>query len=329
MVIRVAATILEKVDYPEDALAACGLCLEELHSMPAVQRIFSVELEKRFMARFSKDERRKIISTVCQLNRVIYDVTQTVGKDVHFWIWPFVDTGEGKVDPLRDSRVTEVLRKQGMDHCCVTPWSFGQEGEEEHKLKDPRGIATNTKGQFIVADFRDRNAKVFDSSGKFLYGFRPQTDEVNTWLDICDVATDRNDNIYVLVNLKKPGTDPYASIMYVCVNTADGLNHKFAVKRGAWYVSMAVNDNGTLLVLVGLGGPVDMYKTDGQFVHRFEKGIWKNASSVTCDNNGRVMLLDRNDFLCFTCTCIVSRATILTSLEWKPLLTIPGFHFTN
>ena len=39
MIIRVAATILEKVDYPQNALTACRLCLEELHSMPAVQGI--------------------------------------------------------------------------------------------------------------------------------------------------------------------------------------------------------------------------------------------------------------------------------------------------
>ena len=43
-------------------------------------------------------------------------------------------------------KVDEVLKKQGMEHCCVKPWSFDQEGEEEHKLKWPRGIATNHRG---------------------------------------------------------------------------------------------------------------------------------------------------------------------------------------
>ena len=32
----------------------------------------------------------EIISTVHQVNRLIYDVTQTVGKDAHIWIWPSV-----------------------------------------------------------------------------------------------------------------------------------------------------------------------------------------------------------------------------------------------
>ena len=32
----------------------------------------------------------EIIFTVHQVNRLIYDVTQTVGKDAHIWIWPSV-----------------------------------------------------------------------------------------------------------------------------------------------------------------------------------------------------------------------------------------------
>ena len=60
-------------------------------------------------ALFSKDERRKIISSVSHVNRVIYDVTLTVGKDISFWNWPTVDTGEEKVDPLRVRRVTKFF----------------------------------------------------------------------------------------------------------------------------------------------------------------------------------------------------------------------------
>ena len=58
---RVMATILETVDNPEVALAACKVCIEELHSLTAVKECFTVELKKGFWARFSKDERRAII----------------------------------------------------------------------------------------------------------------------------------------------------------------------------------------------------------------------------------------------------------------------------
>ena len=143
---RVMATILETIDNPEHAIEPCRVCLEELNSLSAVQNSFNVQLKKGIQALrglVGKDERRKIISSVCHVNRVIYDVTQTVGNGVPLWIWPAVDIGEDKVDPLRDGRVAKVLRTQEMEHCYV-PWSFGQEGEEEHKLKNARGIATNS-----------------------------------------------------------------------------------------------------------------------------------------------------------------------------------------
>ena len=203
---RVMATILETVYNPVDALAQCKVCIEDLHSMSAVQNSFDVQLKKGIQAvrvLFSKEERREIITSVCHVNRVIFDVTLAVGKSVSVSIFPVIDTGKEKVEILWDERVTKVLRKQGMEHCCVTRWLFGQEGEEEHKLKDPTGIATNSSGQFIVADHLDRKVKLFDSSGKFVKHFSVPTDDVNTKLYIEDVDTDMNDNIYVMARLRK------------------------------------------------------------------------------------------------------------------------------
>ena len=150
---RLMATILETVDNPSDALAACRVCLDELHQVPAVKEYFKVELEEglRLRARFNKDERRQIIFSVCHANRVIYDVMNMLGS-VKRWTLPYVETGKEKVDPLRNERVVKALKKQGNEHCCLLRWSFGQEDEQKHKLKDPLGIATNTKGQFLVAD---------------------------------------------------------------------------------------------------------------------------------------------------------------------------------
>ena len=169
---RVMVTILEKVDTPADAIAPCKVCVEDLHGLPAVQEYFHVELTKGVRARFGKDERRKIIADVYRVNFVIYRTILMACLGIgnrELTNWPCVISGEYKVDPLRDERVAIVLRKQGMEHCCVTPWSSGQEGEEEHKLKDPRGIATNSSLQFIVGDINE--VKMFDSNGQFTQRF--------------------------------------------------------------------------------------------------------------------------------------------------------------
>ena len=208
---RVMATVLETVDNPVDAVAPCKVCIKELNALSAVQNSFDVQLKKGIQGvkgLFSKEERRKIICSVCHVNRVTYDVTQAVGKEEPFWMWPAVDTGEGKLDPLRDGRITEVLCKQDMEHCCVTPWSLGQERDGEQMLKKPVAIATNSRGQFIVADLGESNVKVFDTKGKFmdLFMIFLPSDGKSQVLRIFDVASDMHDSFYVPVELYNPKT---------------------------------------------------------------------------------------------------------------------------
>ena len=269
---RVMATILETVDDPEIALAACRVCIEELHSLSAVKECFTVELKRGFWARFSKDERRAIISATCHVNRTIYDVILMVSfgnNQLSANNWPCVDTGEEKVDPLFDGRVSKVLQKQGMEHCCV-PWSFGQEGEKEHKLKVPMGIATNADRQFIIGGSSDKSVKVFDSSGKFVLQFHFERNDTETGLRVFDVATDvNNSNIYVLVGLGEYGAEREVQVFS---QTAD-LLHKFPV-RGEGRSRLAVTDNKVLVSVLVLTGwtTVHVYEHEGNMYTAFEKG---------------------------------------------------------
>ena len=283
----------------KNALPECEECLQKLHSLPAVQDNFKVELDKAILnvrGRVGKDERRKIISTVCQINRAIYNATRAVGRDA--LVWPLVDTGEDKVDPLRDGRISKVLHKVNMEHCSLL-WSFGQEGEEEHKLKDPCGIATNHRGQFLIADNGDKTVKVFDSNGKFDFRFNPQTDDADTELDILDVATaGEDDKIYLLVELKKPGAEKWENEVRVFKKSAD-LQHKFPVRRGHWVagdtltVSSSGKQRGKILLL--RGDVVDVHEPSGEFVCSFGGGMFKHATDITATCDDRVMIVDRDD----------------------------------
>ena len=290
---RLMATLLETVDNPSDALAACRVCLDELHQVPAVKEYFKVELEEglRLRARFNKDERRQIIFSVCHANRVIYDVMNMLGS-VKRWTLPYVETGKEKVDPLRNERVVKALKKQGNEHRCLL-WSFGQEGEKEHKLKHPTGIATNTKGQFLVADDGDKTVKVFDSNGKFDFSFNPQTDKADTELYIRDVATAGEDNkICLLVTLEKPWVITEVQFFN---ETAD-LQHKFAVKRGAWRGRLTVSkgkQRGKILLLTG--NVVDVHEPSGELVCSFGEGVFQMAIDMTATCDGRVMIVDQKD----------------------------------
>ena len=207
MGVRLMATILEKIDNPVDSLDACISGLNELHSMPFVTENLIVELEGGMKSKFGRDDRRQIISSVCQINRTIFNFTLLVRTEKVFSFWPFIEIGDEKIDPLRDSRVLVTLRKQDMDDYSLA-WSFGQEGEiENQRLKAADSIAANSVGQFLVVDSKDDCVKIFDTCGKFAKSFSPYDMDEFKKTDygmfgplygIVSVATDRDDNIYVL-----------------------------------------------------------------------------------------------------------------------------------
>ena len=295
---RVMSTILETIDNPEIALAACRVCIEELHSLSAVQECFTVELKGGFRARFSKEERRAIISATCHVNRTIYDVILMVSfSNNPLYDWPCLDTGEEKVDLLFDGRVSKVLQTQGMEHCCVTPWSFGQEDEEEHKLKYPKGIATNADGQFIIADESDESVKVFDSSGKFVLQFHLERNDTETGLHVFDVATDMNNsNIFVLVGRWRYGAEREVQVFS---QTAD-LLHKFPL-RGEGWGRLAVTNNKVLVWTRWTTVHVHVYEHEGRYVGSYGEGILKDAFDVAIAGpDGQIMILDGSCVFIFT-----------------------------
>ena len=305
---RLMATILETVDNPTDALAACRVCLDELHQVPAVKEYFKVELERgvRLRARFNKEKRRQIIFSVCHVNRVIHDVMQVLGIR-NPWTLPLVDTGKEEVDPLRDGRVVDALTKQGLKHSSVL-WSFGQ---EEDRLNEPVGIATNTKQQFLIADnWPGRSlswvntcthGKVFDNNGKYVFSFLPRFDyadvevEVNVW-DIATCSEDMDGKIYLLVTLKKRVALEQKMEVQVFNNTAE-LQHKFLVRN-----SSVLSLRGRLQltvsrkkVLMLTANAIDVYELSGEFLGRFGDGVFKDATDISATCDGRITILDQGD----------------------------------
>ena len=190
MAIRLMATILEKAENPADSLAVCIMSLKELHLTQFVKENFKVELTGGFKAKLHSDERRQIILSVCQLNRMIHDVCVIVREKGMLFNWPYIEIEKERVDPLRDSRVGKTLSELDMGECSVT-WSFE---------KSAISVATNSCGQFLVVDQKDGCA-VLDDMGKFsAYSFGPPAEEKNFAQAISAVATDGHDNVYLAVN---------------------------------------------------------------------------------------------------------------------------------
>ena len=301
---RLMATVLETIDSPEDAILPFKLCIEELNGLPVVQQCLKEQFKTRKAVRglFKKRKRRKVITGVYLANLVAYRVRQITSVKEPLPQWPMIDTGKEKVDLLRDQRVTEILFKQGMENCNVS-WILGHDGEEEHRLNDPRDMATNSSKQHIVAD-NDLTIKVFDNSGKFVQRFRlppliddsgeePSIDSEQVYL-----ATDINDNIYVLVR-EESREDSHWIFSF---NKTAEQHHRFRVRTMGFDFSVykpSVSDNGKVVVLKGNRRRgyyiVDVYETDGQFYCSFGEQIFRNPCEITTVSNGRVMVMEEWD----------------------------------
>ena len=296
---RLMATILRTIDNPTDALAACRVCLAELHQVPAVKQCFKVELERglRLRALFKKDERRQIIYSVCHANRVIHDVMQMCGIR-NLWTLPVVDTGKEKVDPLRDGRVVDALMKQGLENCCLQ-WSFGlvkgQEKPDKHMW--PMDISINAKQQFLMVvldpDLHTCTVEVFDSNGKFVFNFKPKSEDADATVIIWSVATsDVDDNIYLLVNVELKGKKNEKNEVQV-FNKAAELQHKFPVRRvWLWRNRLRVTRNKVLMLSSSV---VDVHELSGEFVCRFGEELRMCATDIAATCDGRVMIVDSRD----------------------------------
>ena len=140
---------------------------------------------------------------------------------------------------------------------------------------------------------------MFDRNGKLVKHFSLPTDDVIIKSYIVDVATDMNDNIFVLTLVAERRYESFCWV-YKLTKTAE-LHHKFRLRgEGCEFERrLSVSDTGKVVTLANSGSVVEEYDSDGEFVRNFGEEILKFAKDITVANDGRVLVLDsdENSFL--------------------------------
>ena len=304
MSIRIMAKILENMEDASIALLSCRSFLRELNSLSDVQDIFRLAVTSTGKkSPFNLEENIRIFAGVFHLNRMVFDVFQLAFKNKVPWDFPPIIAKDGgklvhRIDPLRDVRVAEALsrlhhqKKKETLLLSVTEFSVVRLfGTEKTKLISPRDITSNNQGQIIVADNGDRFIKVFDKSGECVQSFFALPSYLADE-DICGVATDHEDNIFVLVMIDK-------FHFKVFLFDKDGqLLNKFPLKEGV-HSSMVINQRGELLVLVEEKDTkrfaVQKYKTsNGKSDKIFGQDILEEPKDITVTHGGHCLVLNRN-----------------------------------
>lgn len=300
---RIVATIMEALGNPAEALTECWHCLERLHSLPGVKNSFEYLDE----GMFQKKKRREIVATVYQINHVVYNVAQSVGHAVNVWKWPFIKTEWDRLDPLRDARITEYLKKEpAMSHCCVQlPSIIDHERDDAQQLKSPWGMASDTNGNFIIADHRSNCVKVFDGQGKFQQAFSPDLGASNDsgtnheGCEVFDVATDVRDNIYILSKSVMHGEMKYGIFVKSSAQMSNLHYLRNELLPWSWHLpSLTVTEDDKVLVRGKLRSDkhvVDVYDINGKFICCFGDDKLKNPIAISAANGSTTIVLDKDE----------------------------------
>lgn len=197
MKFRVAATMLEFIAEPEVAVVLCKNYLEQLNSLPEVRRVFSVRFGSFNLRQlFCEMKREALISSVVSINRILWEYLHLCSKGDEFLRnWPEIPVDSShKIHPVLSREV-----------CRGYFWSFGEFGADPAQLNGPVDIATNSKGDFLVADRYNFQIKVFSRDGALservcelalLQTFNEDTVVTNLLHPQC-IDVDKNDRVYI------------------------------------------------------------------------------------------------------------------------------------
>ncbi|XP_067024841.1 uncharacterized protein [Acropora muricata] len=312
---RIMATILEKVDCVPDAIAACILCLEELHSMPAVKKSLDVHLQQGFKSMFNKAEREDTIRSVCRMNRVIFHIAEIVEEDTDISLWPCIDRGEDKVDPLRDVRVTQTIEKEDPQYFLLKTWPFFQEGEETMNfILSCWFITINSKGQLMIAATDDNVEcvllKLFDRNGNLLQSLQLKLPVTESDADyrrrVIGIASDRAKNVFLLTwMLIQDGLKFFREIVIV-FDQHGNFQHEFETCGYRTCSCIAVSDDSKVFVAARVGKKVKrdcllVYNFNGVLLNSIGNGLLRSVKDMTFIDleGGRIVVLSCGIFIGF------------------------------
>ncbi|XP_044182260.1 uncharacterized protein LOC122963047 [Acropora millepora] len=298
---RILATILEKVDRVPDALASCRFCLEELHSIPAVKKSFDIHLQQGFKSRFNKAEREDTIRSVCRMNRVIFHIAEIVEEDNDISLWPCIDRGEEKVDPLRDVRVTQTIEKEDPQYFLLKTWPFFQEGEKTMNFRDWL-ITINSKGQLMISATDDGNAecvllKLFHRNGNLLQSLQLRLPVTESDADyrrrVIGIASDRANNVFLLTGMLTLGRSLRGTV--IVFDQLANFQHEFDVDGYLIGSCIAVSDDSKVFVSAKVGerGCVRVYNFNGVPLNSIENRLLESVKEMRSidSESGRIVVL--------------------------------------
>ena len=188
--LRVVARILECLENPNLTTTACALFLQELHSLSAVQEIFSVYLRGGLKSVLNKAERFDNIKSVMLTNFAVFDFMATFGskyRDVE--TWPTIELSGRNFNPARGWY--EVWRQAPSDETLLPPKHLVTEGIRPHVA------VVNSRSEIITRKSGALRVTSRTNESKTVNFPDPENGEIIDQV-LMALAVDTKDNVYAI-----------------------------------------------------------------------------------------------------------------------------------
>ena len=292
--LRVVARILESgLDDPDAATTACLLSLEELHGLPAIQKMFSVFIKGGLKSMLKKAERLENIMSVLSTNLALYNFAfKYCSESQNPFTWPVIELTGRTFHPILNAQ--EVLLK--------TSRSKEFAPQLNRVFIDSRiyleNFAVNSQGDIII---------VYDDKIRIIYstGFRkdftfPEPTETNVvYGRALDVAVDISDNAYAVSLLQtrdENGEGKCEFVLYVFdenYETIVSALHFLTATDMMSRVKIAVDQNQNLYMITHWDNQVYVVDNAGKLKFKFKRD-GHNLDSLSISNNNDVMIVSNN-----------------------------------
>ena len=212
--LRVVSKILECLQDTKAAVAGCMLFLEELHNLPGIGETFTTYFKGGMKSKLHKDSRSENVKSVLSLNFAILEFAAKFSSELpNMKNWPRIHLSARNktIHPLfLDNDVVKKIL--GMEEFQSPIQGIST------KILSGKFWCTNSKGQLLGIHRGGKNVKILNKSGQLttFCQLRQATENCNgNDQDVMALATDRHDNVYVIIKFKDHPREKWVYVLFV------------------------------------------------------------------------------------------------------------------
>jgi uncharacterized protein (TIGR03663 family) len=130
---------------------------------------------------------------------IFHEIWSPIGsQDAVFYVRKDLDEGTGPLAPLT-LRVQDTSARDYPSEATVIPAAreWGESGSGPGQLAEPRGLATDARGNLYVADTKNSRVQVFDGNGQFVRQFGTKGAENGQLNEPCGLTVDSRGEVWV------------------------------------------------------------------------------------------------------------------------------------